>query len=136
MSSRTRSRLRERCEGPAVASVLEGQVPVFSAKPCMTGEPGRNPHLLRTAKGAALATERKRKKRRKETRKSEQQVPHPRPPKAGGRVRDDILFVLAFDGGCGTRKYVEIVEAPEHPWFLGCQFHPEFKSTPLTPHPL
>jgi CTP synthase len=33
-------------------------------------------------------------------------------------------------------KYVEIVEAPEHPWFLGCQFHPEFKSKPLTPHPL
>jgi CTP synthase len=33
-------------------------------------------------------------------------------------------------------KYVEIVEAPEHPWFLGCQFHPEFKSKPLVPHPL
>jgi len=32
--------------------------------------------------------------------------------------------------------YVEIVEAPEHPWFLGCQFHPEFKSKPLAPHPL
>jgi CTP synthase len=32
--------------------------------------------------------------------------------------------------------YVEIVEAPEHPWFLGCQFHPEFKSKPLSPHPL
>jgi hypothetical protein len=31
---------------------------------------------------------------------------------------------------------VEIVEAPEHPWFLGCQFHPEFKSKPLVPHPL
>jgi CTP synthase len=33
-------------------------------------------------------------------------------------------------------KYVEIVEAPDHPWFLACQFHPEFKSTPLVPHPL
>jgi CTP synthase len=33
-------------------------------------------------------------------------------------------------------KYVEIIEAPEHPWFLGCQFHPEFKSKPLAPHPL
>jgi CTP synthase len=33
-------------------------------------------------------------------------------------------------------KYVEIVEAPDHPWFLGCQFHPEFKSKPLEPHPL
>ena len=33
-------------------------------------------------------------------------------------------------------KYVEIVEAPDHPWFLACQFHPEFKSKPLVPHPL
>ncbi len=32
--------------------------------------------------------------------------------------------------------YVEIVEIPDHPWFLGCQFHPEFKSKPLAPHPL
>jgi CTP synthase len=31
---------------------------------------------------------------------------------------------------------VEIVEIPNHPWFLGCQFHPEFKSKPLNPHPL
>ena len=32
--------------------------------------------------------------------------------------------------------YVEIVEVPDHPWFIGCQFHPEFKSKPLGPHPL
>ena len=32
--------------------------------------------------------------------------------------------------------YVEIVEVRDHPWFLGCQFHPEFKSRPLEPHPL
>ena len=32
--------------------------------------------------------------------------------------------------------YVEIVEIRDHPWFLGCQFHPEFKSRPLEPHPL
>jgi CTP synthase len=32
--------------------------------------------------------------------------------------------------------YVEICEIPNHPWFLGCQFHPEFKSRPLEPHPL
>ncbi|MFZ3208538.1 MAG: CTP synthase [Geobacteraceae bacterium] len=31
---------------------------------------------------------------------------------------------------------VEMVEIPDHPWFLGCQFHPEFKSKPLNPHPL
>jgi len=32
--------------------------------------------------------------------------------------------------------YVEICEISDHPWFLGCQFHPEFKSKPLEPHPL
>ncbi len=32
--------------------------------------------------------------------------------------------------------YVEIIEVPDHPWFVGVQFHPEFKSKPLTPHPL
>ena len=40
---------------------------------------------------------------------------------------------------CGVspdNTLVEIVELKEHPWFLGCQFHPEFKSTPLKPHPL
>ncbi len=31
---------------------------------------------------------------------------------------------------------VEMVELPAHPWFLACQFHPEFQSTPLKPHPL
>jgi len=33
-------------------------------------------------------------------------------------------------------KFVEMVELPDHPWFLGCQFHPEFKSKPTEPHPL
>jgi CTP synthase len=33
-------------------------------------------------------------------------------------------------------KFIEIIELPIHPWFLGCQFHPEFKSKPLDPHPL
>ncbi len=32
--------------------------------------------------------------------------------------------------------YIEICEVPDHPWYLGCQFHPEFKSKPLEPHPL
>jgi CTP synthase len=31
---------------------------------------------------------------------------------------------------------VELAEIKDHPWFLGCQFHPEFKSRPLSPHPL
>ena len=34
------------------------------------------------------------------------------------------------------KNYVEIVEVKDHPWFVACQFHPEFKSRPLTPHPL
>ena len=33
-------------------------------------------------------------------------------------------------------RLAEIIEIPEHPWFLGCQFHPEFKSRPVQPHPL
>jgi CTP synthase len=31
---------------------------------------------------------------------------------------------------------VEIIEMPGHPWFIGCQFHPEFRSRPMAPHPL
>jgi CTP synthase len=31
---------------------------------------------------------------------------------------------------------VEVIELPEHPWFIGCQFHPELKSRPTRPHPL
>jgi CTP synthase len=43
---------------------------------------------------------------------------------------------LRITGRTPDDNYVEIVEAPNHPWFLGCQFHPEFKSKPLEPHPL
>ncbi|HKW90015.1 MAG TPA: CTP synthase [Candidatus Acidoferrales bacterium] len=43
---------------------------------------------------------------------------------------------MKFSGKTPDGVYVEIVEIPEHPWFLGCQFHPEFKSKPLAPHPL
>jgi CTP synthase len=43
---------------------------------------------------------------------------------------------LAVTGLCEERGLVEIVELPAHPWFVGCQFHPEFQSTPLAPHPL
>lgn len=39
-------------------------------------------------------------------------------------------------GTTGAGTLVEIVEIREHPWFVACQFHPEFKSTPLAPHPL
>ena len=43
---------------------------------------------------------------------------------------------LRITGTTPDATYVEIVEIPGHPFFLGCQFHPEFKSKPLEPHPL
>lgn len=39
-------------------------------------------------------------------------------------------------GICDERDLVEILELPDHPWFVAVQFHPEFKSKPLSPHPL
>jgi CTP synthase len=43
---------------------------------------------------------------------------------------------LRLTGQTEDGVYVEICEIGDHPWFLGCQFHPEFKSKPLEPHPL
>jgi CTP synthase len=43
---------------------------------------------------------------------------------------------MIISGVSPDRNFVEIVELDSHPWFLGCQFHPEFKSKPLAPHPL
>ncbi|MDL2329377.1 CTP synthase [Desulfosarcina sp. OttesenSCG-928-A07] len=43
---------------------------------------------------------------------------------------------MTISGIAPSGDLVEIVELPDHPWFLGCQFHPEFKSRPMTPHPL
>jgi CTP synthase len=43
---------------------------------------------------------------------------------------------LVISGKSRDGKFIEMVELPDHPWFLGCQFHPEFKSQPLAPHPL
>ena len=43
---------------------------------------------------------------------------------------------LRLTGQTPDAVYIEICEVPDHPWFLGCQFHPEFKSKPLEPHPL
>ncbi len=43
---------------------------------------------------------------------------------------------LLFSGVSPDEKLVEISEFPGHPWFLGCQFHPELKSRPHAPHPL
>ena len=43
---------------------------------------------------------------------------------------------LIISGISPSGELVEIVEIGDHPWFLGCQFHPEFKSRPMDPHPL
>jgi len=45
-------------------------------------------------------------------------------------------YGMRFSGNSPDGNFVEIAELPEHPWYLGCQFHPEFKSKPLQPHPL
>jgi len=43
---------------------------------------------------------------------------------------------LVLSGTSPDGRLVEIVEVPDHPWFVGCQFHPEFGSKPFEPHPL
>ena len=43
---------------------------------------------------------------------------------------------LVISGTSPDHELVEIVEWADHPWFLACQFHPEFKSKPRNPHPL
>ncbi len=59
------------------------------------------------------------------------------------RLEVNPLHVKDLEQGglqiCGTSpdgKLVEMIEITEHPFFLGCQFHPEFKSRPLSPHPV
>ena len=43
---------------------------------------------------------------------------------------------MSFSGLSPDGKLPEIIELKNHPWFIGVQFHPEFKSRPLAPHPL
>ncbi len=43
---------------------------------------------------------------------------------------------LVLSGTSPDDRLVEIVELPQHPYFVGCQFHPEFKSRPMAAHPL
>ncbi len=43
---------------------------------------------------------------------------------------------MVFTGLSPDDRLVEIIELRDHPWFVGCQFHPEFKSRPFAPHPL
>jgi CTP synthase (UTP-ammonia lyase) len=48
-------------------------------------------------------------------------------------LKDKGLKIVGVSPKTGL---VEIIELPDHPWFVGCQFHPEFKSRPMAPHPL
>ncbi|MDX1584524.1 MAG: CTP synthase, partial [Thermoanaerobaculia bacterium] len=50
-----------------------------------------------------------------------------------GALREHGMVIsgLSPDG-----KFVEIVELKDHPWFFGCQFHPEYRSRPTDPHPI
>ncbi len=43
---------------------------------------------------------------------------------------------LVLSGTSPDGRLVEMVEIEDHPWFVACQFHPEFRSTPFHPHPL
>jgi CTP synthase len=43
---------------------------------------------------------------------------------------------MVFSGYSPDKVFVEMIELKDHPWFLGCQFHPEYKSKPTIPHPL
>lgn len=53
------------------------------------------------------------------------------------RFRDQLVACgMIFSGISPDGKLVEMMELPDHPWFVSCQFHPEFKSRPNRPHPL
>ncbi len=43
---------------------------------------------------------------------------------------------MVVSGKSPDRIFVEVIELKDHPWFLACQFHPEFKSKPYEPHPI
>lgn len=56
-------------------------------------------------------------------------------------INNDYIEILTkaglmFSGTSPDRTLMEIIELPNHPWFVACQFHPEFKSRPDKPHPL
>jgi CTP synthase len=56
-------------------------------------------------------------------------------------INNDYLEILTqaglvISGTSPNRNLVEMIELPNHPWFVACQFHPEFKSRPNRPHPL
>ena len=51
--------------------------------------------------------------------------------------RDELASSgVLISGTSPDNRIVEMIELPDHPWFVACQFHPEFKSRPNRPHPL
>src|SRR5438093_1677276 len=50
----------------------------------------------------------------------------------------DVLaeYGMRCSGLSPDGSLVEMIELPDHPWFIGCQFHPELRSRPMRPHPL
>ncbi len=88
----------------------------LGAYPCLLAEGSR----ARAAYGADLISERHR--HRYEFNREHEQTLAEGGLRVTGRTPDGV--------------YVEICEVQDHPWFLGCQFHPEFQSRPLEPHPL
>ena len=76
-------------------------------------------------------------------RKSEIQERHRHRFEVSNKFRDEIAAEgMVFSGFCRDPRVttkgglVEMIELKDHPYFVGCQFHPEFKSKPLAPHPL
>jgi CTP synthase len=57
-------------------------------------------------------------------------------PAFHARLSEPGPAAMRITGWSPDHKLAEVVEIEGHPWFLGCQFHPEFKSRPLVPHPL
>jgi CTP synthase len=53
-----------------------------------------------------------------------------------GYIQQLIEAGLKVVGKSMDGMLVEVIEVPDHPWFVGCQFHPEFTSTPRQGHPL
>ena len=52
------------------------------------------------------------------------------------KITDELGIGLIFSALSPDGSLPEIIELKDHPWFIGVQFHPEFKSRPFTPHPL